>query len=412
MLLLAEHEKSVRRRAPYAGVGKTVVVDGPVVRVHAGTHGEVHLVGPVGPDPGGLARRLQEAFAVHGERVEWKVYGHDDPTLAPALLDCGFTAGWERPLLIAPIDSFRGPVPDGVREVALEGYQQARQVARTGGPHRDSLDELDADGVMPGDLCVLTRTRRGHRVDVGWAQESGEFIVIGGLIGDPADFLAYWTAWSPRPSHRRLGARRQDLRLFVAEVDGSPAEALKALGFREVSTVRTYHWSPPGRRPQTRPVRTLLGQPEYGEIWTAVEQLFSFAPSVTRFPGIVEPSPSVTWAFGGRTERPAETVERRLEEIVERGLRAVVRPGELLRFLDWNHAGVEYDPARVGRPEYPEWQGLAYPDGDYYLNVTPDLRLGTFGHPWEHTLCVFGAGLLAEIEDDLTALLGAAIRRT
>jgi hypothetical protein len=43
--------------------------------------------------------------------------------------------------------------------------------------------------------------------------------------------------------------------------------------------------------------------------------------------------------------------------------------------------------------------------------VTADLRFGSFGHPWEESLCVFGADLLAEVEDDLTALLGTVMRR-
>jgi hypothetical protein len=42
--------------------------------------------------------------------------------------------------------------------------------------------------------------------------------------------------------------------------------------------------------------------------------------------------------------------------------------------------------------------------------VTPDLRLGTFGHPFEHTLCVFGE-LVAEVEAELTDFLGKPLRR-
>ncbi|WP_328863889.1 DUF2716 domain-containing protein [Streptomyces virginiae] len=52
-----------------------------------------------------------------------------------------------------------------------------------------------------------------------------------------------------------------------------------------------------------------------------------------------------------------------------------------------------------------------YPDGDYYLHVTDDLRLGTFGHPWEQTLTVWGPRLLAAVEEELTELLGEPIRR-
>ncbi|MFC9086772.1 DUF2716 domain-containing protein [Nocardiopsis dassonvillei] len=42
---------------------------------------------------------------------------------------------------------------------------------------------------------------------------------------------------------------------------------------------------------------------------------------------------------------------------------------------------------------------------------TRDLRTGTFGHPWENTLCVFGRDLLDRVENGLTALLGEPTRR-
>lgn len=64
-----------------------------------------------------------------------------------------------------------------------------------------------------------------------------------------------------------------------------------------------------------------------------------------------------------------------------------------------------------GPARQPRWPGIAYPDGDYYLYLTADLRLGTFGHPWEDSLCVFGDELLTEVEEDLTALLGTVMRR-
>ncbi|WP_083750884.1 DUF2716 domain-containing protein [Kribbella sp. ALI-6-A] len=409
MLLLAEHEKQVRRQAPYPGVGKSVVTDGPVVRIHAGTHGQVDLVGPLGPDPSGPVRRQQEAFAAHGEPVEWKAYGHDDPALTAALLDHGFTPGWQRPLLIASVDDFRGPVPGDVHDVGIDphgDHEQARRMARTGGPHRTPLDELDADGTAPYEVCVLARRRAGQVVELGWAHQLGqtEFIEICGLVGEhTTEFLPYWIAWSPRGRYRYLGGNRPEPRFFVAEVDGPSYDVLVAAGFQEVSTVRTYHWSPPDPGPRTRPVRMLIANPEYREIWDAVYEHFSFKPSVHEFPGKVDPSPSMTWHLD-------VVDDDRLEAIVERGLRAAVRPGELLRFLDWQHVGFEFDPSRVGRAEYPDWPGVAYPDGDYYLNVTPDLRLGTFGHPWEDTLCVFGADLLAVVRDDLTALLGPPIR--
>ncbi|MFE1906022.1 DUF2716 domain-containing protein [Streptomyces gardneri] len=55
-----------------------------------------------------------------------------------------------------------------------------------------------------------------------------------------------------------------------------------------------------------------------------------------------------------------------------------------------------------------QWHPL---HGDYYLHLTDDLRLGTYGHPWEKTLTVWGPPLLNTVEAELTELLGEPIRR-
>ena len=108
---------------------------------------------------------------------------------------------------------------------------------------------------------------------------------------------------------------------------------------------------------------------------------------------------------------------RELDRTVRRGLAESVPAGESLYTLDWQHIGRRYDPRRVGGPEQPRNPAFAFPNGDYYINLTEDLRLGTFGHPWEEgphgpgTLCVFGSELLDLVEHDLTRLLGAPIRR-
>lgn len=47
-----------------------------------------------------------------------------------------------------------------------------------------------------------------------------------------------------------------------------------------------------------------------------------------------------------------------------------------------------------------------YPNGDYYLHLTHDLRLGTFGHPWEQTLTVWGSSLLTAVQAELSTCSG------
>jgi hypothetical protein len=89
---------------------------------------------------------------------------------------------------------------------------------------------------------------------------------------------------------------------------------------------------------------------EHGQVWDRFEATFSFRPSVNpaKWPGIVEPTPSVT--------------------------------------ADW-----------------------LCPNGDYYIYLSADLSLGTFGHPWEASLCVWGDQLIDAVaavnRDGLTRIL-------
>ncbi|MFH8386223.1 DUF2716 domain-containing protein [Kitasatospora sp. NPDC018058] len=154
----------------------------------------------------------------------------------------------------------------------------------------------------------------------------------------------------------------------------------------------------------------MFDDPEHDALWDRFEARFEFKPSIAMFPGITEPPASVTWRLAA-IDGTNDTIVDELQLIVERGLRACAGPGELLYWLDWNHAGARFDPHRVGRPGQPRWPGGVYPDGDYYLYLTGDLRLGTFGHLWEDSLCVFGEELLAVVDDDLTSLLGTVLRR-
>jgi len=164
-----------------------------------------------------------------------------------------------------------------------------------------------------------------------------------------------------------------------------------------------------------------LRDPEHDALCDMFEARFVFKPSYTYYPAVEEPPHSVTWHVGDVTDTrqtyrlmrslPEDHRVARIQRVVERGLRACVRPDEQLYSVSWWHQGYRFDPARVGDPGRPAWPGPACWEGEYYKLLTRDLRLGTFWHPWEESLCVFGAELLAEVEDDLTAVLGTVMRR-
>ena len=272
-------------------------------------------------------------------------------------------------------------------------------------------------------MPTLALVRQARVRAASWAslRTGTPFVVLEGMTSPRPEFLGEW-ARHAGPGHvlpRWWAWDQAEARLMAAEVDPRAQPDLLELlldsGFREITTVRVHTWSPPGTPATTRPATELYDDPEHDDLWDRFSERFFFTPSTTVFPGIVEPTPSVTWSVHPVAERPERLAE--LNQAVRRGLTASVPPGEHLYSLDWQHLGCRYDPRRVGGDEQPRHPAFAFPDGDYYINLAGDLRLGTFGHPWESgpngpgTLCVFGAELLAEVEQDLNRLLGAPMRR-
>ncbi|MEU2711930.1 DUF2716 domain-containing protein [Streptomyces sp. NPDC007205] len=154
-----------------------------------------------------------------------------------------------------------------------------------------------------------------------------------------------------------------------------------------------------------------LAGPEYTQVWDRFRQHFAFRPDMQEFPGIREPVPSLTWSLDALDDDPDETRIDRTIEVVKQSLTACTPAAGHLFGLDWQHACYRFRPHSVGSPEQPYWPVSPVPDGDYAINVSPDFSYGVFGHPWEHTLCVFGRELLDRTAAPLTAVLGAPVRQ-
>ncbi|WP_326685929.1 DUF2716 domain-containing protein [Streptomyces sp. NBC_01795] len=423
--VLAAFDAQVRGRVPRFGpTGAVVEQDGPLVRTHFGTHGTVDhrdLGGLTGTGVDTLISEQQAAFALRGEPVEWKTFAHDTAPLGDRLRAAGFTPGWERSVLVAPVRDIPGPAVLPGRSVRPLGgtddrvSQRVHDLAARTAPHRIPLAELEADGrTRHREVSELALEADARILGVGWAEfvEGTEFVAIGGMSGPHAEFIPVWARWARGGPGRHRGWNPPDFRFLVAEAaDGPLKAALIRSGFQELTTARSYHWKPAGAPASSRPVKRLFDEPEHEALWDRFYNQFAFKPSVEVYPGIREPSASVTWhlaALGDGLDRDAV---QHLQRVIESGLLACARPDEPLHWLDWSHGGYRFDPRRVGGPGRPPWPGSAYPDGDYYLYLTADLRLGTFGHPWEESLCVFGEELLQAVEEPLTALLGTVMRR-
>ncbi|MFE1873477.1 DUF2716 domain-containing protein [Streptomyces sp. NPDC059496] len=429
----ARYEAQVRGRVPeWPAVGAVVERDGPLVRTHYGTHGTVeHQPLPARvPDLDALVLRQREAFAARSEPARWNVYGTEAPALAGALAAAGFVPGPERSLLAAEFARLTPGRPDGRRSGVHSlnsgtedpaWWVAARELAAASGPHAKGLAEFEADGgpfYGRADAAVLLDDR-GRVAAAGWAERvpGSSFVSVGGLTGPHPELLLPWQVLGQAAHVTGRSATH-----YVAEAAGDLRTALLTAGFGELTTVRTFRWDPPGTPAPVRPVRQLRGELDTGPVWERLEREFGFRPSTSRFPGFDAPAPSVTWSLDALDQGGDERLDA-LVRIAQRALREVTAAvtglglglgpgdGRTLHWLDWQHIGYAFDPHRVGGPGRPEWPGSVYPDGDYYLYLDPELRFGTLGHPWEHTLCVFGAPLLAEAEAELTVLLGEPVRR-
>ncbi|MFI7614707.1 DUF2716 domain-containing protein [Nonomuraea terrae] len=280
-------------------------------------------------------------------------------------------------------------------------YRAAPQAVPRDGGRRRPHGRRDPDprrGVRRSDPGRgLGRARRRHRLPGHRRDDrlsSGVPGRVGALGRIPAPLGARLSAGRSRPAPpSRRGRRRDAGRPHGRRLPRDRHRPLVPLDAALCSRPRTRGTAADLRTRARRPVGSLL-------------RTVPLPAEHRHLSGRHGAAASVTWHLG-----TGHAIAGELDRLVRRGLLACVRPDEPLYFLDWNHQGYRFDPHRVGGPGRPFWPGTAYPDGDYYLYVTADLRLGTFGHPWEESLCVFGADLLAEVEAGLTALLGPVMRR-
>ncbi|MGW9133074.1 DUF2716 domain-containing protein [Streptomyces sp. NPDC055681] len=160
------------------------------------------------------------------------------------------------------------------------------------------------------------------------------------------------------------------------------------------------------------PVIELSGAEER-RVWDRFYEEFNFQPRMSspKRPAIKEPVASVTWSLASLPDEPDNERLDRLIEVVERGLHSCVGRQGTLFALDWQHPSYRFAPQEVGGHGRPAWPLSPYPDGDYYIYLSEDFRMGSFGHPWEESLCLFGQELLDAVSTEVDKVLGPPIRR-
>lgn len=151
---------------------------------------------------------------------------------------------------------------------------------------------------------------------------------------------------------------------------------------------------------------TRLEELEYRAVWDSFYDRFQFSPTGGRpVPAIRDPRPSITFDIRGVSESQADEIQVAARSAF---LAAFGDEVELL-VLDWQHDAYRLTPGLVapvllGEDGFPLIPTVV-PDGDYYIYTTPDFEEGTFGHPWEPSLCVFGPKLTRSLGVELRAWL-------
>ncbi|MFI5906083.1 DUF2716 domain-containing protein [Dactylosporangium sp. NPDC051541] len=155
-----------------------------------------------------------------------------------------------------------------------------------------------------------------------------------------------------------------------------------------------------------------LDEREYRRVWARFERQFEFRPGMDSagWPAIREPADSVTWSLAGLDDDPDYLKLDAMVEAVNDGLWACTGPEETLLILDWHHDCYRIRPHAITAADGPHWPASMMPDGDYSIHLAEDLRYGTFGHPWEYTICVLGAPLLERVAARLDEILVTRVR--
>lgn len=145
-----------------------------------------------------------------------------------------------------------------------------------------------------------------------------------------------------------------------------------------------------------------LGHPRYTDVWDRFDAAFEFRPSMrpSEWPSFREPKPSVTFMVADllREFYPWNDPQATPYNLaLLHALTACLAEGESVLALDWQHAGYDFYPHRFHEGSEPsKWRIPSLPSGEYHIFVTEDHRLGSLGHPWEGTVCVFGDEFITE----------------
>ncbi|MTB71523.1 GNAT family N-acetyltransferase [Arsenicicoccus sp. MKL-02] len=233
---------------------------GPVLwGMYRGARGFVTYRDLGGLDADGIDRLVEETLDHYRSdpritKVEWKTRGHDAaPGLHEALVGRGFVRGEDESVMIgeAAVLAAEVPVPEGVVVRRVSAEEDVRRMCA-------SADEAFGEAV-PGMADELL-----HRLSLGrddlelWVAEvDGEMVCTGRL--EPVagtDFAGLWggatlEGWRRRGIYRALTAERarsavrRGIRLLQSDSTEHSRPILERSGFVKVTTTTPYEWHRP-----------------------------------------------------------------------------------------------------------------------------------------------------------------------
>lgn len=146
-----------------------------------------------------------------------------------------------------------------------------------------------------------------------------------------------------------------------------------------------------------------LGDEEYVKVWEDFDKAFNFRPSVHGpFPSITEPKDSITFSL---EQNYNDALIDEFENVLSQAFIECGYGSKEVYYLDWQHECY----ATIINENNDSWMS-GFPDGDYAIFLSEDMSVGTFGHPWEYSICIFGELLVKAIIKHKPAIFQKVIR--
>jgi hypothetical protein len=147
---------------------------------------------------------------------------------------------------------------------------------------------------------------------------------------------------------------------------------------------------------------------EYDDAWAPFYERFDFKPNYYNLdsPVIKLPADSLVVDLDPVFSREGPRFAAGEMAINACALRAFVwlSEEEEMLALDWQHSAYRYSPSAHALAD-DNWAIPVFPNGDYYIHTTPDMAWGTFGHPWQQSITIWGAELIDSLGAELLTWL-------